>query len=265
MAKTTNEHAKKFRDGKAIDREEIEALYEIKDVAENYDNERFSTYKGAVRNELDICAMLKMLPLNFSRVCDLAAGTGRFSEAILRNNKNIRLFSVDNSQEMLNVLQCKLSNVNNSESVVCRRINAFEMDFEDKFDVFVTFLFLQHFQKDDRFLIFEQIKKHLATRGVLIFDLPNEKYHKDLIKDRPVFDELYTEKKIKSELSACGFEVEEILAISSDSKLVRGIRKLPFGIKIKVYLIRLFSNRIFSGSYRESSIHKWIVKCRKQS
>ncbi len=257
----TKEYARTMKGGGAFTRQDIELLYQNPEVACSYDQERFQSYAGRLRNKLENDAVWTLIaPEKHDKILDLATGTGRFAVELKKRFPESNITGIDRSPAMLKEARSKSSNLQFIE------MDSFNTEFKNGvFDVITTILFIRHFDCDVRRNAYAEIHRLLTPNGVLVMDVANYEYHKNLIEDRPVFDEIYTKKKFCGEMAENGFRVERFLGIPVRT---RGFRRiLSFNRNEETRLrMECFLNRMFwKFRYSTRLPHGWIVKCRKIS
>lgn len=257
----TKEYARTMKGGGAFTRQDIELLYQNPEVARSYDQERFQSDAGQLRYKLENDAVCTLIaPEKHDKILDLATGTGRFAVELKRRFPEADVTGIDLSPAMLKEAREK------SSSLQFIEMDSFKTEFENGvFDVITAILFIRHFDYDVRRNAYAEIHRLLTPNGVLVLDVANHEYHKNLIEDRPVFDKIYTKKEFCCEMAENGFQAERFLGIPVRT---RGFRRILSFIKDKDTHLRMecFLNRMF-WKFRPSMRlpHGWIVKCRKIS
>lgn len=135
-------------------------VYSQKDVVKNYDNRRFGGRSGEYVNTREKAIVEDFLYETQGIILDLACGTGRFSELLIQNGKNV--VAADYSLEMLNYAKIKVDGY-----IV--RCDVFFTSFKDSsFDGIILGRFLQHYADIESILI--ELKRITKKNGVIVFD-----------------------------------------------------------------------------------------------
>ena len=257
----TKEYARTMKGGGAFTKQDIELLYQNPEVACSYDQERFQSDAGQLRYRLEndaVCALIA--PEKHDKILDLATGTGRFAVELKKRFPDADITGIDRSPAMLKKARSK------SSSLKFIEMDSFNTEFKDGiFDVITAILFIRHFDCDVRRNAYAEIHRLLTSNGVLVLDVANYEYHKDLIEDRPVFDKIYTKKEFCCEMAENGFQAERFLGIPVRT---RGFGRILSFSRNKESRLRMecFLNRMFwKFRYSTRLPHGWIVKCRKIS
>ena len=97
-----------------------------------------------------------------------------------------------------------------------KKVDAFNLKLDGKFDLITSFRFVRHFELDKRKIFYKEVYDLLEGSGVFIFDVVNFKEWNFIHKlsrvlgrkpNIPVYDKLYTKSEIKKELEQNGFRV----------------------------------------------------------
>lgn len=115
-------------------------VYADPEIARSFDQVRFGSAVGEfIKRTQENVVFSHLRDVTGWDVIDVGAGTGRFTIAFLE--RGARVIACDASEEMLKVLQSKVSNVNLQTKV----IDAQELTFQDRiFDCAVSFRMLMH-------------------------------------------------------------------------------------------------------------------------
>jgi SAM-dependent methyltransferase len=143
------------------------------------------------------------------------------------------------------------------------RGNAFQLPFENLFDLVYTFRFVRHFHHADRDRLYSEVRRVLRPGGWLVLDAVNERVSRPLREarpeDYPVYDKLYRADELTDELTRAGFSdirlepVQKCFSLQSRSQTLVGPRSRWLNRMIITALERL--------PRREGL--EWIVTCRR--
>jgi len=151
-------------------------------------------------------------PVINSNVYDLGCSTGAVTLSIASNLKSesIKIFSVDNSPEMINQCQRNLSNIGTNIQYVCDDIA--NIEFENA-SLIILNLTLQFIEPKNRLSLIKKMFNNLIPGGALIVSEKiihkNNKTNKDLINLHELFkkENGYSETEIAQKRKA----IEEVL------------------------------------------------------
>jgi len=151
-------------------------------------------------------------PVINSNVYDLGCSTGAVTLSIASNLKSesIKIFSVDNSPEMINQCQRNLSNIGTNIQYVCDDIA--NIEFENA-SLIILNLTLQFIEPKNRLSLIKKMFNSLLPGGALIVSEKiihkNNKTNKDLINLHELFkkENGYSETEIAQKRKA----IEEVL------------------------------------------------------
>ena len=151
-------------------------------------------------------------PINNSHIYDLGCSTGAVTLSIASNLKSesIKIFSVDNSPEMINQCQRNLSNIGTNIQYVCDDIA--NIEFENA-SLIILNLTLQFIEPKNRLSLIKKMFNSLLPGGALIVSEKiihkNNKTNKDLINLHELFkkENGYSETEIAQKRKA----IEEVL------------------------------------------------------
>jgi len=197
--------------------------YSRDDIAESYENLRFTNLSGVLEHEISINFINNLLKKYKSNsLLEIAVGPGRITKDINLPSKGV---GIDISNNMLKIAR---KNVNNPNwKFIEADIN--KMLFKkNSFDAVVTFRLLIHFTDSQRVSSFKKIKEVLKKDGLLIFDIGNKDYKKPFFvksflkfyrffvpeKRNKLLPEVYnnplSKKEVIKELRQNGFKVLKI-------------------------------------------------------
>lgn len=142
--------------------------YQNRSVAEEYDQVRFSHYKGRLTNLLEKRVVLKALssvPCG-STVLDIPCGTGRVTEWLLE--KGYKTTGLDISSEMAKQAKVRLEYFDNLQGIFTG--DASRLQFNDNaFDCVVSIRLLGHTPPTDRLQIIEEIRRVSSDFVILAY------------------------------------------------------------------------------------------------
>ena len=175
-------------------------------------SEDFFEYAG--RRDAEVVA--RYLPAD-AAVLDVGCGVGRVERYLAPRVRE--LWAIDVSAEMLRLARERLAGVSN---VHLREVGnrEFLASFEDRrFDVVLSFLVLQHLEREDAFLYLRDACRVLVLGGALVTQFPNllsAAYARVFVDGAAVADRspgrvrAYTEAEARRVLELAGFEIEEV-------------------------------------------------------
>ena len=191
-------------------KEEVKKWYEKKEIAGKYLEKRFEDPLGRLRHTKQIKVInfqiKKRKPKN---VLDIACGPARITKDLKGKFKGL---AVDNSDEMLNIAKKRL----NLKKRKIKKVDAFNLKLNQKFDLIIFFRFVRHFKIDKRKIFYKEVHNLLNDGGIFIFDVVNSKKWHSINKlskflgrkpNIPVYDKFYTKEELKKELKENGFKI----------------------------------------------------------
>ncbi len=190
--------------------EDIRQAYRDADVAEQYIASRFVEPLGALLHEQQISRMRQVIAAaNPRAVLEIAPGPARLTAdlgGVLRG----RCTLVDASLQMLGQARARLRSTGTSTARLVQG-DAFNLPFQQGFDLVYSFRLIRHFDTKDRARLYEQIARLLAPGGLLVFDAINERVAR-AFREREGsayqhFDALLSEARLTEELEAAGFSL----------------------------------------------------------
>ena len=182
---------------------EIQSAYSGTRTASAYVGERFRSELNRVLHERQVAAVNHVMQTaRPAQALEIAPGPGRVTRDVRPAGQ---LTCLEFNEGMIE--EGRRACRNGAEFV---QGNAFELPFEPgTFDFAYTFRFIRHFHDDDRSRLYAQIASVLKPGGTLVFDAVNERQSKPLRdatpESYPVYDVLYREADLRSELTAAGF------------------------------------------------------------
>jgi ubiquinone/menaquinone biosynthesis C-methylase UbiE len=150
-------------------------------------------------------------------VLDLGCGIGRVAEHVAKKCR--RLWAVDVSSRMLELAQQRMADVGHVSYVLCEGVT-FPTVPSGGVDFAYSFLVLQHVEREDAFLLLEELHRILRPGGWLIVTYPNllaetyltcfVNYARSGLSLEPSRARPYTEQEVRAIMPAAGFEVDTL-------------------------------------------------------
>jgi 2-polyprenyl-3-methyl-5-hydroxy-6-metoxy-1,4-benzoquinol methylase len=141
--------------------------YKEIEIAENYDNARFSSIPGRVFDRLEKKALRKMmleLPGN-SLIMDAPTGTGRLAETVLEMGH--RVVGVDISPEMLEVAKKKLKRFGDRYQTINSDVHSINLE-KESFDAVICARVLMHFPLEEQISFLSAVSSY--SKGLVVFN-----------------------------------------------------------------------------------------------
>lgn len=234
---------------------EIQASYAGHDFAEGYVKNRFVSEIGRLLHDRQVAAVNGHIQTHRPvRVLEIAPGPGRITREIRPAGE---LVCLEFNEGM--IAEGRRACQNGARFV---QGNAFELPFEHEFDLIYSFRFIRHFHREDRFRLYEQVKKALKPGGWLIMDAVNRRLSEPLrVADPaayPIYDKLYDENELKREMAECGLETTKLETVQ---------KRYDLQFKSQVLLgprVNWLNRMVIRGLERLPSRDglEWIITCR---
>lgn len=182
---------------------EIQSAYSGEHTAVSYVENRFQSELNSLLHEQQVAAVNHVMSeVRPQHTLEIAPGPGRVTRDVRPAGQ---LTCLEFNEGMIE--EGRRACHNNAEFV---QGNAFELPFEPStFDFAYTFRFIRHFHDDDRSRLYAQIASVLKPGGRLVFDAVNQLQSQPLRDANPeyypVYDVLYREADLRSELAAACF------------------------------------------------------------
>lgn len=236
---------------------EIAQTYLGSAVANAYVEKRFASELMRLLHERQVATVQRVFDLHRPKISlEIAPGPGRVTRDLRPTG---RLVCLEFNEGMIDEGRgaCR----NGAEWV---QGNAFELPFDDEFDLVYTFRFIRHFRRPDRNRLYEQIRRVLRPGGLLVVDAVNERVSAPLRRaapdDYPIYDKLYgDEDELATEMREAGFAVERIepvqrwFSLQSQAQILLGPRS--------TWLCRR-AIRLLEQCRRGPAL-EWIATCRR--
>lgn len=139
--------------------------------------------------------------LNCPNILDLGAGTGIFSEYILKKYPNASITLFDLSEKMLEISQKRFKGVTNIKYLVGDYI---KYDFNETYDIIISSLSIHHLSNDNKFRLFKKCFSLLNNKGTLI--------NADQFLGETPYIENLNKKLWKDKIENSGLSKDEILS-----------------------------------------------------
>src|SRR3989344_429099 len=212
---------------------EIKRYYENEKLSESYISNRFVRPLGRLIHNNQVSFLNKFINKNnIKTVMDLACGPARISKDIVGIESGI---AADNSAPMLKIAKKYLDN-----KWKTKKIDAFKLNINKKFDLVFSFKFIRHFDLKKRAKLYNNIKKLLGRNSYFICDVPNKKVYNWHTKKypSPVYDEFWNRSTITEELNKNGFFIVKLVPNVKHFKIQEFLSKFS-KIKLLTYFIYL--------------------------
>ena len=235
---------------------EIQSAYSGSSLADGYVAQRFDSELNRLLHASQVQSINALMRrFEPARTLEIAPGPGRVT-------RNIRpcgeLVCLEFNEGMIAEGKRHCSFV--TEWI---RGNAFELSFENEFDLVYSFRFIRHFKRPDRLRLYEQIRQALMPGGWVVFDAVNERQSRPLREANPdsfpVYDKLYRRRELFSELQFAGFAQIALTPVQKFYRL-QYLSQVTVGPRSEI-LNRLIIQGLESLPRRSGL--EWIVTCRR--
>ncbi len=235
---------------------EIQQAYHGKEQAARYVEERFVSALYAIVHRKQVRAVQSLIDSTRpASILEIAPGPGRVTRDIRPTG---RLVCLEFNEGM--IAQGKAAC---GDKAVWIQGNAFELPFQDEFDLVYSFRFVRHFHQADRERLYAQIRRVLKPGGYFVMDAVNARISQPLRdanpEDYPIYDKLYSPDELRDELAQAGLRLQKL---DSVQKYVRwqGRSQVLLGPRAN-WLNRLVIGALESLPARDGL--EWIVTCRR--
>jgi ubiquinone/menaquinone biosynthesis C-methylase UbiE len=243
--------------------DQIRNVYRDQKVATSYISERFEQPLGRLlhfRQIAGVCSVIEKLPN--PQFLEIAPGPARLTVELAPKLSSGGVL-LDASQEMLAVARNRLYQVSAEAHWKFVHGDAFQLPFDCRFNIVITFRLIRHFGKDDRLRLYREIKRVLLPNGRLVFDAVNSSMWSWIRKEAPEsefrhYDATFQRDELCQELTDSGFEVESLIGV---------LHHYPALYRIQVLLgprsrpLAYAAMRLIDRFGREPM--EWIAVCRK--
>jgi ubiquinone/menaquinone biosynthesis C-methylase UbiE len=194
---------------------DVKGSYLSKEIAEKYDQARFSHFIGRIVDRRERKRAIYALELcggeQGDYVCDIACGTGRITESLVENG--FRTIGIDYSLEMLKVAKTKKVVAENAVGLCV--MDAHTLAFKTKvFDFSTSLRFFGHIPKDSRVAILKDMAR--VTKGNIVVAyygfLSIHTFYRFLryLVSGKFYGYTITKKFLKEEVSMAGLRIKSI-------------------------------------------------------
>jgi len=141
--------------------------YKEIEIAENYDNARFSSIPGRIFDRLEKIALRKMMSelSDNSLIMDAPTGTGRLAETLLEMGH--RVVGVDISPEMLEVAKKKLKRFGDRYQTINSDVHNINLE-KESFDAVICARVLMHFPLEEQISFLSAVSSY--SKGLVVFN-----------------------------------------------------------------------------------------------
>jgi len=199
--------------------------YQREEIADGYDNRRFTSLKGRITNRLEMSRINDALQVAnvTGEVLDLPCGTGRMTEMLLE--KGFQVTAADISEEMMKHARQKTSRFGDQVSFEICDVENLKFP-ENRFELILTMRLIHHIPPDLHNRILTQLWKTTAKWVIISF---SNKYSLQNIRRNII--SLFTKfprysisvSRFKKEARAAGFKIcklNRLLPMISESVIV---------------------------------------------
>jgi SAM-dependent methyltransferase len=241
----------------------------LPETAEQYIDQRFSSAWGSVLHARQLRAIVLAIRLHrVKQVLEIAPGPARLSCQVTGFERGCLC---DINVEMLTVARQRLEQARATDHRPPQEGNwqlvvgdAFNLPFNQTFDMVYTFRFIRHFESRERRIIYQQVHSLLKPGGVFIFDAVNTRVALPLRMQEdqanyPIYDELYRREALVKEIEQHGFSILSLKPAMRHMNLQQSIQVYlgPRSYALARWFIHLLE--FVPGQPLE-----WIVVCRKR-
>ncbi|MFQ5884199.1 MAG: class I SAM-dependent methyltransferase, partial [Thermoplasmata archaeon] len=154
--------------GEIADTSQVQEYYGRKEIAESYEDMRFSSFFGWATHTMEVEIVNSLLQRSHPRrLLEIAIGPARLTKDLLFFDRGV---GIDTAEKMLNMAQRVL----HQDRWNLVRATVTHMPFEEhSFDAVVVFRLLEHFKLDDRRKAYLEIRHLLKPGGLLILNVNN--------------------------------------------------------------------------------------------
>ena len=142
--------------------------------------------------------------------------------------------------------------------------DAFGLPFRRVFDLVYSFRFVRHLEEHDRAAVYRQVRSVLAAGGLFVLDAINEAVSAQPRRrrphDYPIYDELYTQRRLEAELATYGFDVLALHGVTRHFALQQAIQ-----VTVTPRSERLASHLIRAVEALPGTPLEWVVVCRSSA
>jgi ubiquinone/menaquinone biosynthesis C-methylase UbiE len=183
---------------------EIQSIYRGRSVAKRYVRERFTDELNRLLHNRQVAVLQALIErARPTRILEIAAGPGRLTRDLRPIGP---LMCAEYNEGMLEEGRriC-------GDHVRWIRSDGFRLPVREAFDLVYVFRFIRHFRRRDRFRLYAEVRRVLKPGGFFAIDAVNERVSRPLRERHPeqypIYDELYTAERLRTELHEAGFDV----------------------------------------------------------
>jgi len=186
---------------------EIGKAYAGNETAARYIKDRFRSELHRLLHDRQVAAIQRLLTrLQPAKTLEIAPGPGRLTRDIEPVGD---LVCLEFNEGMIQQGQAACGN-----KARWVQGNAFQLPFEQDFDLVYSFRFVRHFSRPDRERLYSEIRRVLRPGGCFLMDAVNKRVSGPLRQahpeDYPIYDELSHPEELQQELVEAGLEVVEL-------------------------------------------------------
>lgn len=176
-------------------------------ISENYDRQRkrlipcFDDFYKVSVDAIDS-------QTNSPKILDIGAGTGLFSNFILKKYPNASLTLIDISEKMLTIAKERFKDLTNIRYIA---EDYTKYDFDDKYDIIISALSIHHLPDEEKSRLYKKCYSMLAENGIFI--------NSDQTLGETPYIETLNKKIWKREIESSGLTKDEILSCYDRIKL----------------------------------------------
>lgn len=243
-------------------REKLARLYQKDHIAKSYIDERFSRPLGRVQHRCQVDCINRIIEKYKARhLLEIACGPARLTAEVKGFEEGIAL---DRSDAMLEIAKSRTPAELPWQFV---KGDAFNLNFERKFNLIYSFRFIRHFKLKERNKIYRQIKKILNPGGLFLFDAI--RHNKPLLLKKYesggkilVYDKAYKNKaELQNELIDAGFEVVDLYSYIEHFYIQACISRISHILGMDNMGFRTIR---FLEKLKTSTPLEWTVLCQKK-
>lgn len=156
----------------------------------------------------NISASIAESDLDNPKILDLGAGTGIFSQYLLKKYPNASLTLIDIAENMLELSKDRFKDLHNVKYIINDYL---AYDFNDKYDIIISSLSIHHLSHDEKFELYKKCYSMLSTNGIFI--------NSDQFLGETPYIENLNKKLWKAQIENSGLSPKEISSCYERMKL----------------------------------------------
>ncbi|MDR3597465.1 class I SAM-dependent methyltransferase [Clostridium sp.] len=177
------------------------------DISQKYDSQRKKLIP-CFEDFYSISTAIAETDLDNPKILDLGAGTGIFSEYILKKYPKASLTLIDISEKMLEISKLRFKNENNIKYIFEDYLS---YDFNEKYDIIISSLSIHHLIDEEKFKLFKKCYSLLNIGGIFI--------NADQFQGETPYIESLNKKLWKLKIENSDLSTEELLSCYERIKL----------------------------------------------